>query len=133
VGEDHFFLFGLTTEEVQARKAAGYDPKEEIAKDAELKAALDAIASGVFARGDAGVLQPIVDSLTGEDTYLLCADYRSYIDAQDRIDAAYQDQDAWTRSSILNAARCGFFSSDRTMREYAEGIWQVEALEVPER
>ncbi|MGE3913361.1 MAG: glycogen/starch/alpha-glucan family phosphorylase, partial [Chloroflexota bacterium] len=130
VGDDNFFLFGLTAEEVQARKAAGYHPRDHLTKDRELGAALAQIASGRFSGGDASLFRPIVDSLMGEDPYMLLADFRSYVEAQDRAEHAYRDVDRWTRMSILNAARCGYFSSDRAIREYCEEIWKVNPIEV---
>jgi len=130
VGEDNFFLFGMTTEEVIAHKEQGHNARSFYEGDAELKAAIDRIAGGDFAAGDEMLLQPIVDSLLTDDTYLLTADYRAYIDSQDQVDAAYLDQDDWARMSILNTARCGFFSSDRSMRQYAAEIWGVEPLAV---
>ncbi len=133
VGEENFFLFGLNTEEVQARIAAGYDPRAVLADDPELQAVLARISSGEFASGNAELLQPIVDSLLEKDEYLLLADYRAYIASQEQVEAAYRDTEAWTKSAILNTARCGFFSSDRSMREYAKDIWGVETLVVPER
>jgi starch phosphorylase len=125
VGADAFFLFGLTVEEVQALRASGYRPRAFYERDAELAAAIDLIASGRLARGDAGLFRPIVDELLGHDEYMLLADYRAYIDCQDRVAAAYRDPDVWTRLSILNVARMGKFSSDRAIREYCDGIWRV--------
>jgi glycogen phosphorylase len=131
VGEENFFLFGLTAEQVEARKAAGYHPGTYLSADAELDAAVAQIASGRFSNGDASLFRPIVDSLLGEDPYMLLADYRSYVDAQDRAEQVYRDADRWTRISILNVARCGFFSSDRTIREYCADIWKVSPIHVP--
>jgi starch phosphorylase len=125
VGPEHFFLFGLTTEEVMARKAAGYRPLDEYERDPELRAVIDSIAAGRFSGGDRDLFAPIADSLLHHDEYMLCADFRSYIDCQDAVERAYLDPDSWTRSSILNTARCGFFSSDRTIRQYCEEIWRV--------
>jgi starch phosphorylase len=76
------------------------------------------------------LFKPIVDSLLYYDTYLLLADYQSYVDCQEQAAEAYRDTDAWTRMSILNTARCGYFSSDRSMRQYCEGIWKVEPVEI---
>jgi len=132
VGEENFFLFGLRVEEVFALKNKGYKPREYVEADAELRQAIDQIASGYFADGDATLFEPIVRSLLDRDEYLVLADYRAYIDIQDEIGRAYRDVDTWTRKSILNAARCGFFSSDRAMRQYCEDIWKVEPLPVPD-
>jgi starch phosphorylase len=133
VGADNFFLFGMTAEEVQARKAAGYTPREYLAADLELSEALYQISSGHFAGGDGSLHRPIVDSLLREDQYMLLADFRSYVEAQDAAERAYRDQDRWTRMSILNVARCGYFSSDRSIREYCDEIWHVSPIEIAER
>jgi len=128
VGADNFFLFGMTTEEVFASKAAGYRPYELYEADPQLRAVIDSIGRGDFSRGDHETFRAITDSLLSHDEYMLLADYAAYIAAQDRVDAAYRDGEAWTRMSILNAARCGFFSSDRAMRQYCEDIWQAKSL-----
>ena len=125
VGADNFFLFGLTVEEVFALKAKGYNPRDYVAADAELKQAISQIGSGLFSGGDPTLFEPIVRSLLDRDEFLVLADYRAYVDCQDEVDAAYRDSETWTRKSILNAARCGFFSSDRAMRQYAQDIWKV--------
>jgi len=130
VGEENFFLFGLTAEEVFALKENSYSPLDYYHRDAELKRAIDSIADGQFSDGDTKVYRPIVDSLLGKDEYLLLADYASYVDCQERAAQAYRDQEAWTRMSILNTARCGFFSSDRTIRQYCEDIWKVAPVAV---
>ncbi len=131
VGAENFFLFGLTVEEVFALKAKGYKPRDTMEADEELKRAITQIGSGHFSGGDPTLFQPIVRSLLDRDEYLVLADYRAYVDRQDDAQEAYRDRDGWTRKSILNAARCGFFSSDRAMRQYAEEIWKVEPLPVP--
>jgi starch phosphorylase len=132
VGADNFFLFGLTAPEVAQRKAQGYRPAEELARDAELREAIEMIAGGAFSDGDRGAFEPIVRSLVDHDEYLLFADYRSYVDCQQRASDAYADAECWTRMSILNVARMGRFSSDRAIREYCEDIWKVEpALVLP--
>jgi starch phosphorylase len=130
VGEDNFFLFGLNADEVFALKQDGYFPMEHYEQNPELKAALDRIASGAFAGGDTALFKPLLDGLLHHDEYLLLADYASYIVCQDQASAAYQDQERWTRMSILNTARSGFFSSDRTMRQYCVEIWGVKPLRV---
>jgi starch phosphorylase len=130
VGEDNFFLFGLTASEVMALKQSGYHPLDTYHNNPSLKAAIDSISLGVFSNGDKELFKPIVDSLLYNDEYLVCADYQSYLDCQARAEEAYRDQEKWTRMSILNTARCGFFSSDRAMRQYCSDIWQVEPLVV---
>ena len=118
----------MTTEEVFALKERGYDPIDYYNGVPELKIAIDRIASGHFSNGDRQLFKPLIDSLLYHDEYLLLADFQSYVDCQDRVTAAYLDQDAWTRMSILNVARCGFFSSDRSMRQYCADIWSVEPV-----
>ncbi|MCA9865068.1 MAG: glycogen/starch/alpha-glucan phosphorylase, partial [Anaerolineales bacterium] len=130
VGADNFFLFGLTVEEVFALKSKGYDPRAVIEGDPELKQVIDQISAGVFSDGDPTLFEPIIRSLLDRDEFLVLADYRAYVDAQDEVEKGYRDVDTWTRKSILNAARCGFFSSDRAMRQYAADIWKVEPLPV---
>ncbi len=125
VGAENFFLFGHTAEEVAGIKAAGYRPRDIVEKDHELARVLDLIASGALSRGDTGLYRPLLDSLLDRDEYLLLADYRSYIEIQEKICLAGLDKERWTRMSILNVARCGKFSSDRSIREYASRIWHV--------
>ena len=130
VGEENFFLFGLTAKEVDEVKAAGYNPRDYYNSNPELKLVLDRISSGIFSHGDCTLFKPIVDNLLYQDPYLLLADYQSYIDCQDRVAEAYLDQKQWTRMSILNSARTGMFSSDRSIREYCTDIWKVEPVKV---
>jgi starch phosphorylase len=130
-GAENFFLFGLTAEEVYATKAKGYHPREYYEQNADLRAVIDRIANGYFSHGDKSQFQPIVDSLLYSDPYMLLADYQAYIDCQDEVSAAYQDQARWTKMSILNSARMGKFSSDRTISEYCEEEWGVEDLSIP--
>jgi starch phosphorylase len=130
VGAENFFLFGLTTDQVYAKKAAGYDPEHYYHSNLELKEALDGLASGRFSRGDAGLFRPLLDSLQRFDPYMLLADYQSYMECQDKISQAYLDRDQWTRMSILNTARMGKFSSDRAIREYCDEIWSAKPLKV---
>ncbi len=130
VGEENFFLFGLTADEVFALKGKGYNPMTYYHANPELKRVIDQISSGVYSGGDTSLFKPLVDSLLYHDEYLLLADYASYVDIQDEAEAAYRDQDRWTRMSILNVARCGFFSSDRTMEQYCADIWNVKSLVV---
>jgi starch phosphorylase len=129
-GAENFFLFGLTAEQVAARQAGGYRPRDWYERDAELRQAIDGIADGSFARGDAGVFRPLVDHLLDHDTYLLLADYRAYVEAQSAVDSAWRNPARWTAMSILNTARSGRFSSDRAIREYCDGIWGVRPVPV---
>ncbi|MDQ7780740.1 MAG: glycogen/starch/alpha-glucan phosphorylase [Planctomycetota bacterium] len=130
VGSDNFFLFGLTVEEVDKIRESGYKPQEHCYKNPELKEALGKIAAGHFSHGDAGLFRPLVDSLLYDDRYMLLADYPSYIQCQDRVGEAYRDEEAWTRMSILNVARMGYFSSDRSIQEYCNEIWKVEPVKI---
>lgn len=133
VGEENFFLFGLTAEDVFALKENGYHPLQYYYGNPELKAAIDRVESGFFSGGDDELFKPLVDSLLHQDEYLLLADYQSYIECQDRAVQAYAADaydESWTRMSILNVARCGFFSSDRSMRQYCEDIWDVKPVKV---
>ncbi|MCB0164641.1 MAG: glycogen/starch/alpha-glucan phosphorylase [Anaerolineae bacterium] len=133
VGEENFFLFGLTTDEVFATKERGYDPMHYYHTNAELRQAIDKIASGYFTNGDQDVVKPVVNSMRYHDEFLAFADYQAYIDTQDLVDEAYRDRERWTRMSILNVARCGFFSSDRTIKEYCDNIWKITPVPVRPR
>lgn len=130
VGEENFFLFGLTAGEVQQMKSNGYHPRDFYNADPHLRQAIDLISSGFFSRGDADLFRPMVESLLSHDEYLLLADYRSYIDCQEKVDKAWRDQEHWAKMSILNAARMGKFSSDRSIQEYCEKIWKVAPVPV---
>ncbi len=130
VGSENFFLFGLTAEEVYALKARGYQARALYEENSQLKGVIDLIASGYLSAGDSEMFKPLVDSLLNHDEYLLFADYQSYMDCQDRVSLTYADQDVWTRMSILNAARMGKFSSDRTIRQYCEEIWKIRPVPV---
>ena len=132
VGNENFFLFGLTVEGVQRLRAEGYRPEERYEADAELRDALDALSSGVFSGGDREVFRPVVENLVHHDPFLVLADYRAYVDAQAAVEEAWRHEEGWTRASILNVARSGRFSSDRAIREYCREIWNVEPLPVPE-
>jgi len=125
VGAENFFLFGLTAEEVERTLAAGYRPADLYHGNPELKGVIDLIRSGLFSHGDRSVFQPLIDNLLEHDPYLLLADYAAYIACQDEVSAAFRDTARWTRMSILNVARIGKFSSDRTIAEYCRDIWRV--------
>lgn len=130
VGDENFFLFGLTADQVQALKASGYNPWDYYHGNLRLKETIDLINSGFFAKGDGGLFKPLIDKLLYEDPYLLMADYQSYIDCQDRASADYQDHENWSRMSIINAVRMGKFSSDRSIRDYCQKIWRVEPVHI---
>ncbi|BBZ33051.1 glycogen phosphorylase [Mycolicibacterium confluentis] len=129
-GPENFFLFGLTEDQVEAAKRDGYSPATFIERDAELAAVLELIADGTFTHGDTEVLRPVVDNLIHHDTFLALADYRSYVDTQARVDAAWLKPDKWSHMSILNTARSGKFSSDRAIAEYCDEIWNVGPMSV---
>ena len=126
VGAENFFLFGLTVEEVGALRARGYHPRDYVEANPELRAVIEAIDSGAFSRGDRKLFRPLIDALLAYDTYMVCADYQAYVDCQDRVDAVFRDERQWTRMSVLNTARMGRFSSDRSIRQYCEAIWNVK-------
>ena len=130
VGAENFFLFGLTAAEVQTLKAQGYNPMDVYHSNPELKAVIDLIADGYFSRGDRELFRPLVNTLLHGDPYLLLADFQSFVDCQSQVSQAYLDQEHWTRMSILNVARSGKFSSDRTIKEYCQDIWQVKPVKI---
>ena len=130
VGEENFFLFGFKAQEVSALKTWGYNPQEYYNNNAQLREVIDRIASGHFSPENIDLFKPIVDSLLYKDEYLLLADYQSYIDCQEQVSQAYHDQENWTKMSILNSARMGKFSSDRTISQYCTDIWKVEPVKI---
>ena len=126
VGDDNFFLFGMVEPEVEALQSKGYNPGSYYEQDEDLRNALNLLASGVFTGGDrGGAVASVFASLVERDRFMALADFRAYIDAQERVDAAWKDQDAWVRSAILNVARSGFFSSDRSIGDYLDRIWRA--------
>ena len=130
VGQDNFFLFGLTAEEVREKRAAGYHPGDYYHADPHLREAVNLINSGHFSHGDTNLFRPLVDSLLKYDPYMLFADYQSYVNCQELVSQAYKDRDNWTRRSILNMARMGKFSSDRAIQEYCGEIWSAKPVKV---
>jgi starch phosphorylase len=130
VGADNFFLFGLSTEEIFALKASGYRPIEYYNGNSDLREVIDLIRGGFFSRGDTELFRPLIDGLMHYDPYMVFADYQSYLDCQAEAAAAYRDSERWTRMSILNTARSGRFSSDRTIREYCADIWRIKAVPI---
>jgi glycogen phosphorylase len=131
VGAENFFLFGLNAAEVHGLKARGYYPACCYDGNPELREAIDRIAAGEFSGGDRQLFQPLVEHLLSRDDFMVLADYQAYIDCQDRIDEAYLDRERWTAMSILNVARMGKFSSDRSIRDYCTMIWQTTAIPGP--
>ncbi len=130
VGEENIFIFGLKEHEVASLKNKGYNPQEYIEKSDNLKMVLNLIKMDMFSPEEKGVFKELYDELVYRDTFCLMADFDAYVEAQDEVEKAYQDKKRWTRMSILNTARCGKFSSDRTIREYADEIWKVGGVEV---
>lgn len=125
VGADNFFLFGLTEKEVYAQKSEGYNPWHYYEKNEMLHRIIDQISSGVYSNGDTSIFRPFVNSLLYRDEYMAFADYQPYIDCQELVGNAYLDKEKWTTMSILNVARMGKFSSDRSIKEYAKNIWKT--------
>ena len=130
VGPENFFLFGLDAEQVQDLKSRGYRPREYYDRSFELRVVLDFIASGALAGGDTGLFQPLVDNLLRDDPFLVLADYEAYVECQAQVSALWKDPSAWTRKSILNVARMGKFSSDRSIRDYCDLVWKVKPVSV---
>ena len=130
IGAENFFLFGLSAEEVLALKSRGYRPMDYYAANPQLREVIDLLRSGFFTRGDTALLQPLLDNLMQHDPYLLFADFAAYVECQEKVSAAYRDPEHWTRMAILNTARSGNFSSDRSIREYCADIWQVEPVPI---
>jgi len=130
VGAENFFLFGLNAEEVYAVKARGYRPMDYYNANQGLRDVIDLIRSGFFSRGDTELFRPLIDGLMYQDPYLLLADFQSYVECQEKVAEAYRDEERWTRMSILNTARSGKFSSDRTIREYCADIWHVNSVPI---
>jgi starch phosphorylase len=133
VGVENFFLFGLTAPQVEERKACGYSPHDYYHSDSALREVIDAIAHGDFSRGDRGLFQPLVDSLMQRDEYMLFADFAPYVDCQSRVSETYIDHERWSRKSILNTARSGKFSSDRSVHEYCQRVWRTGAVPILEK
>ena len=130
VGEENFFLFGLKSDEVNKIKAEGYNPYSYYESNNNLRKALEMIRTGYFSGDNHDLFKPIFDSLVYHDDYMLLADYQSYIDIQDKVDSLYLNKSKWTEMSIINVARSGKFSSDRTIKEYCKDIWKVKPLKV---
>jgi len=130
VGDENFFLFGLTADEVEHVKRAGYRPGDYVNANEELREVLERIAGGHFSRGDREMFRPLVDNLLHTDPFFVLADYAAYVARQEDVSAAWQDPRRWTRMSILNTAYAGKFSSDRAIREYCEQIWKIRPVKI---
>ena len=126
VGAENFFLFGLNADEVNDIKSRGYRSRDHYEKDGQLREVLDFIASGALAGDDRELFRPIVENLLHDDPFLVLADYAAYIEAQERVSTLWRNPEEWTRQSILNTARACKFSSDRSIRDYCERIWDIE-------
>ena len=132
VGAENFFLFGMTAQEAEDRWNRGYQPRSIYDSNPELREAIDCIARGTFSPEQPDLFRPIVDSLLYRDTFMVLADYQAYMDSQSEVTRSYRDRDHWTSTSILNTARMGKFSSDRTIRDYCRDIWNIP-LSLPQR
>ncbi len=129
VGAENMFIFGLTADEVATRRAAGYNPGREVEENPDLKGTLDLIASGFFSKDRPDDAKPVVERLLSEgEPYLVLADYAAYAKAQERVDALYAMEDEWSRKAVINCLNMGYFSSDRSIREYADRIWSVKPV-----
>jgi starch phosphorylase len=125
VGAENFFLFGLDAAEVVATKARGYSPNNYYEQNASLRAVLDFIASGALSGGDVATFRPLVENLRRSDPFLVLADYAAYVECQEQVSELWRDRKRWTKTSILNVARIGKFSSDRSIRDYCTTAWGI--------
>ena len=132
VGKENIFIFGLLAEEVVKLKSGGYNPKTFYNSNEMLKRVIDMIADDFFSKKEPGIFKSIIDSLLGTDYYFLLADYQSYVDEQDKVSKLYLNTEKWTKKAIKNVAGVGKFSSDRSIREYAEKIWNVHPIRIPQ-
>ncbi|MBN1522476.1 MAG: glycogen/starch/alpha-glucan phosphorylase [Candidatus Aureabacteria bacterium] len=129
VGKDNIFIFGLKTDEIQSLRQNGYNPNDFVDRSQELKDVIRLVRSNFFSHISPGLFDPIVNILLGRDPFFVCADFESYCKMQDRVSEEYREQEEWTKKSIINVAKSGKFSSDRTIKEYAEDIWGVSYLD----
>jgi starch phosphorylase len=130
VGPENFFLFGLTAEEVVERRARGYNPFLYYEHNVGLREVIDRLAQDHFTPSEKGIFHPILNELLSSDRFMVMADFSAYAEAQRRVSEAYLERDNWTRMAIRNTARSGFFSSDRTIRQYAEEIWETSSVPI---
>ena len=130
VGKDHIFIFGNTVEQVEALRREGYRPFDYYQNDEQLREVIDQIIRGDFSPEEPNRYHSLIQGLQYHDYYQSFADFRSYVEAQKAIDKKYQDRDAWIASTIQNMVNMGFFSSDRTILEYAKNIWKIEPLKL---
>jgi len=132
VGRENMFIFGMNAGEVESLHAKGYRPRDFYEKNGELREAIDMMSGNFFNPDEPGIFGGLVDELLNRDFYCVLADYEDYIARQEDVARAYRDPDTWTRRSILNVARIGRFSSDRSIRDYNERIWHVDAVDLPD-
>jgi len=131
VGSDNMFIFGLTAGEVASLRERGYDPQKIYQQNRELRQVLDMLRDDFFNPNEPGIFLPVYRSLVQEgDAFFVLADFADYVATQERVARVYQDQEQWTRMSILNTALCGKFSTDRTIAEYARDIWRIQAVPI---
>jgi starch phosphorylase len=130
VGAENFFLFGMNADEVAQLRTQGYRPMDVYNTQPDLKHVIDLIRNGFFSRGNTELFRPLTDALLYHDPYMALADFRSYADCQNFVSRAYADTEQWTRMSIINVARSGKFSSDRTIREYLRDIWEASPVPI---
>ena len=130
VGEDHIFIFGNTVEQVEALRREGYRPFDYYQNDEQLREVIDQIIRGDFSPEEPNCYHSLIQGLQYHDYYQSFADFRSYVEAQKAVDKKYQDRDVWIASTIQNMVNMGFFSSDRTILEYAKNIWKIEPLKL---
>jgi len=130
VGAENFFLFGRTAEQIEKLASEGRSPKHFIENNPDLQEAIHLIRSGLFSRGDSGLFQPLLDALIHKDPFFVFADAAAYFGCQQQVSRAFRDEEEWARMSILNTARMGWFSSDRSIREYCDDIWNLSPVPV---
>jgi len=130
VGEENFFLFGLTADQVMEHRSRGYSPRAIYEENTRVREVLDLISSGFFSAEDPGLFKPLTDHLLNDDTYMLLADFEDYATCQQRVSTAFADSKKWHTMAVRNIAKSGRFSSDRTIDEYAKDIWGVTPVPV---
>jgi len=130
VGDDNIYIFGLKAEEIRNIRSKEYNPREYYEKNNELKKVIDMINNNYFNIDEPGIFKPIIEELLYRDYYIIMADYESYINTQNIVEADYQNREFWLKKSIINTARMGRFSSDRTIKQYAEEIWKIKPLKI---
>ena len=130
VGPENFFLFGKTETEIMELQTNGYRPRQIVETLPELAEALRLIGLGHFSNGDGELFRPLLDNLTGFDPFFVLADFADYLRAQDEVNQAWTNRKQWNRMSLLNTARTGFFSSDRSIQDYCQTIWKAEPFPV---